>query len=309
MQRMPRKACYALVDRARAAAPAGHRPGAVACASSWRAMRVVLPVQTPRSHTRACLRDRRALAQRRARCSRCSPRLRLQAAIGRYPAPGKSAYHAAATPLVLLEQGIPDLKGRLTEGTPGGNGLPGVRLRLLVRARGPPARRAGHDAHRRPTARSPSRCASTPIATCTARWYCTATACPGSRPASSRSAAWAERTGGFPARRANMRACRGRSYRPMGRPRRRPTSGAVKACLDGGEHFWLDIGHPEADELEQLSDLLELHPLVRDDLGAFVSAREGRRLPDATRSSSCSARRTTRTASSRCTQSSPRSGS
>jgi ABC-type tungstate transport system permease subunit len=56
----------------------------------------------------------------------------LQAAIGRYPAPGKTAYHAAATPLVLLEQGIPDLKGRLTEGTPGGNGLAGVRLRLLV---------------------------------------------------------------------------------------------------------------------------------------------------------------------------------
>jgi ABC-type tungstate transport system permease subunit len=63
----------------------------------------------------------------------------LQAAIGRYPAPGKSAYHAAATPLVLLEQGIPDLKGRLTEGTPGGNGLVGVRLRLLVERTGHPA--------------------------------------------------------------------------------------------------------------------------------------------------------------------------
>jgi ABC-type tungstate transport system permease subunit len=56
----------------------------------------------------------------------------LQAAIGRYPAAGRSAYHAAATPLVLLEQGIPDVKGRLTEGTPGGHGLAGVRLRLLV---------------------------------------------------------------------------------------------------------------------------------------------------------------------------------
>jgi magnesium transporter len=44
---------------------------------------------------------------------------------------------------------------------------------------------------------------------------------------------------------------------------------AVKACLDDGEHFWLDIGHPEDDELEQLSDLLDLHPLVRDDLGVF----------------------------------------
>jgi hypothetical protein len=63
----------------------------------------------------------------------------LQAAIGRYPAPGKSAYHAAATPLVLLEQDIPDLKGRLTEGAPGGNGLVGVRLRLLVERSGRPA--------------------------------------------------------------------------------------------------------------------------------------------------------------------------
>lgn len=45
---------------------------------------------------------------------------------------------------------------------------------------------------------------------------------------------------------------------------------AVKASLDGGEHFWLDLGNPEAAELEALSDLLELHPLVRDDLGAFA---------------------------------------
>ena len=39
---------------------------------------------------------------------------------------------------MLLEQGIPDLKGRLTEGTPGGNGLAGVRLRLLVERSGHP---------------------------------------------------------------------------------------------------------------------------------------------------------------------------
>ncbi|HET6171997.1 MAG TPA: hypothetical protein VFD90_05305 [Gaiellales bacterium] len=63
----------------------------------------------------------------------------LQAAIGRYPAPGKSAYHAAATPLVVLEQGIPDVKGRLTEGTPGGHGLAGVRLRLVVERSGQPS--------------------------------------------------------------------------------------------------------------------------------------------------------------------------
>ena len=56
----------------------------------------------------------------------------LQNAIGGYPVRGKSAYHAAATPLLLLQQSVPDLKGRLTEGTPGGNGLVGVRLRLFV---------------------------------------------------------------------------------------------------------------------------------------------------------------------------------
>lgn len=43
----------------------------------------------------------------------------------------------------------------------------------------------------------------------------------------------------------------------------------VKTRLASGEHFWLDVGHPEPDELEPLSDLLELHPLARDDLGNF----------------------------------------
>jgi ABC-type tungstate transport system permease subunit len=60
----------------------------------------------------------------------------LQNAIDAYPAPRAPAYHAAATPLLLLEQGVPDLKGRLTEGTPGGNGLVGVRLRVLVQRSG-----------------------------------------------------------------------------------------------------------------------------------------------------------------------------
>jgi magnesium transporter len=45
---------------------------------------------------------------------------------------------------------------------------------------------------------------------------------------------------------------------------------AVKALLDGEQHFWLDIGHPEGDELAELSELLGLHPLVRDDLGDFA---------------------------------------
>jgi magnesium transporter len=43
----------------------------------------------------------------------------------------------------------------------------------------------------------------------------------------------------------------------------------VKTRLGSGEHFWLDVGHPESDELDALGELLELHALARDDLGAF----------------------------------------
>jgi hypothetical protein len=60
----------------------------------------------------------------------------IQNATDAYPARTAPAYHAAATPLLLLTQGIPDLQGRLTEGTPGGDGLPGVRMRLLVERAG-----------------------------------------------------------------------------------------------------------------------------------------------------------------------------
>lgn len=56
----------------------------------------------------------------------------IQQAIDVYPTRKAPAYHAAATPLLLLEQRVPDLEGRLTEGTPGGNGLEGVRLRLVL---------------------------------------------------------------------------------------------------------------------------------------------------------------------------------
>ena len=56
----------------------------------------------------------------------------IQNATDAYPSRKAPAYHAAATPLLLLTHGIPDLAGRLTEGTPGGDGLPGVRMRLLV---------------------------------------------------------------------------------------------------------------------------------------------------------------------------------
>ena len=130
------RACYALVDRAVLRRLQATRRA--------RGLRIVVARNSGgAAGTNAALAHPvRAYAPKRAgRATRAlldlltSPA--LQAAIGRYPAPGKSAYHAAATPLVLLEHGIPDLKGRLTEGTPGGNGLQGVRLRLLVE-------RAGH---------------------------------------------------------------------------------------------------------------------------------------------------------------------
>jgi tungstate transport system substrate-binding protein len=60
----------------------------------------------------------------------------IQQAIDAYPTAKAPVYHAAATPLLLLEQGVPDIKGRLTEGTPGGSGLANVRLRLLVERSG-----------------------------------------------------------------------------------------------------------------------------------------------------------------------------
>jgi tungstate transport system substrate-binding protein len=60
----------------------------------------------------------------------------IQQAIDAYPTRKAPYYHAAATPLLLLEEGVPDLKGRLTEGTPGGNGLEGVRLRVMVEQAG-----------------------------------------------------------------------------------------------------------------------------------------------------------------------------
>jgi ABC-type tungstate transport system permease subunit len=60
----------------------------------------------------------------------------IQQATGVYPTRKAPVYHAAATPLLLLEERVPDLKGRLTEGTPGGNGLEGVRLRIVVEQSG-----------------------------------------------------------------------------------------------------------------------------------------------------------------------------
>jgi magnesium transporter len=44
---------------------------------------------------------------------------------------------------------------------------------------------------------------------------------------------------------------------------------AAEALLASGERFWLDVGNPEGDELEALSERLQLHPLARDDLGNF----------------------------------------
>jgi tungstate transport system substrate-binding protein len=129
------KACYALVDRGVLRE--------LQASGAARALRIVVERNTggAAGGNAALAHPVRAYATKRAGSATrallallTSPG--LQAAIGRYPRPGKSAYHAAATPLVLLEQGIPDVKGRLTEGTPGGNGLAGVRLRLLVERSG-----------------------------------------------------------------------------------------------------------------------------------------------------------------------------
>jgi magnesium transporter len=43
----------------------------------------------------------------------------------------------------------------------------------------------------------------------------------------------------------------------------------VEKRLASGEHFWLDVGHPEGDDLEMLGEKLGLHRLARDDLGVF----------------------------------------
>jgi magnesium transporter len=43
----------------------------------------------------------------------------------------------------------------------------------------------------------------------------------------------------------------------------------VETRLASGEHFWLDVGHPEAEEIDVLAEKLALHRLARDDLGAF----------------------------------------
>lgn len=43
----------------------------------------------------------------------------------------------------------------------------------------------------------------------------------------------------------------------------------VEKRLASGEHFWLDIGPPEAGELDDLAEKLALHRLARDDLGVF----------------------------------------
>jgi magnesium transporter len=45
--------------------------------------------------------------------------------------------------------------------------------------------------------------------------------------------------------------------------------GVVKKELASGEHFWLDIGHPSSEDLAGISELIELHPLAREDLGNF----------------------------------------
>jgi tungstate transport system substrate-binding protein len=130
--RFSSKRCYALVDRAvlRKLQSTGRgvpglrilvaRNGADAAGGSAALAHPVRAYVTPRAGSPArLLLDLLTSAA-------------IQNATDAYPTARAPAYHAAATPLLLLDQGIPDLQGRLTEGSPGGDGLPGVRMLLLV---------------------------------------------------------------------------------------------------------------------------------------------------------------------------------
>jgi tungstate transport system substrate-binding protein len=132
----PSRACYAMVDRGVLRT--------LQAAGAARGVRVVVAHNDPGAGDAALAHPVRAYAtQKSGGAARALLALltspALQSAIDAYPTRKAPGYHAAATPLLLLEQGVPDLKGRLTEGTPGGNGLAGVRLRLIVQRSGHPA--------------------------------------------------------------------------------------------------------------------------------------------------------------------------
>jgi ABC-type tungstate transport system permease subunit len=132
---LPSKRCYALVDRAVLRR--------LATAKGVGAMRILVArnAATANGGAAALAHPVRAFVTPKAGSA---PRALLklltsagiQQAIDAYPTRKAPVYHAAATPLLLIEQGVPDLQGRLTEGTPGGNGLVGVRLRVVVERSG-----------------------------------------------------------------------------------------------------------------------------------------------------------------------------
>jgi ABC-type tungstate transport system permease subunit len=129
------KRCYALVDRAVLRRLATARPTG--------ALRVLVARNAPTTDEGAAALAhpvRAYVTPKAGGTARALLKLLtsagIQQAIDAYPSRKAPSYHAAATPLLLLEQGVPDLKGRLTEGTPGGNGLAGVRLRLVVERSG-----------------------------------------------------------------------------------------------------------------------------------------------------------------------------
>ena len=124
------KACYALVDRGVLSRLQADR--------NARGLRIVVGGDAALAHPVRAYATQQGGAPARALLALLTTPA-LQNAIDAYPTRKAPAYHAAATPLLLLEQGVPDLKGRLTEGTPGGDGLVGVRVRLLVQRSGHPA--------------------------------------------------------------------------------------------------------------------------------------------------------------------------
>jgi tungstate transport system substrate-binding protein len=129
---LPSRRCYALVDRAvltklQATVPRARDLKILVARNTSAAAGAGVALAHP---VRAYVTPRAGSAARSLLALLTSAP--IQNATDSYPVRRAPAYHAAATPLLLLTHGIPDLVGRLTEGTPGGDGLPGVRMRLLV---------------------------------------------------------------------------------------------------------------------------------------------------------------------------------
>ena len=267
------KRCYALVDRAVLRQLQAAKHGARPARSSSPATRT----DARRRHRgarppRARLRDAEAPAARRARCSKLLTSAGDPAGDRRL---SRRARRPPTTPprrrCSCSRTDVPDLKGRLTEGTPGGNGLAGVRLRAARRARGPQARRA-RDRADRPGRRvhGVGSRRREPQAARDARRAQRRRARPGGRALHDRAHGLSTAEGRCRPRCARTCAravdarARGWNRRGGRRPRRGARPGSQAASTSGSTS-----GIPSGDDLDELAETLELHRLARDDLGIF----------------------------------------